>query len=266
MAVNKTWMKPFARAGYGSRGIVYCIIGLFAVLAAVGSQKTQGTKGALQKVLEQPFGTALLWLMVAGLIGYVIWRLIQSLLDTDDHGWDPKGLGVRIGLLASAFTYTTLAIYAGSILIGSGGSSGGGGRNPVTEFIATYVGNRWVSLILAVIFAIVAGAHIYKAVTRKYADHFDTDAAPMNIVHPISITGLIARGMVFVVITILLLYRFWSADTESGEAPGLQDALSFIQGLPFGGILLAFMGVGLLAFGAYSLAEARWRRINVEDA
>ena len=48
--------------------------------------------------------------------------------------------------------------------------------------------------------------------------------------------------------------------------PGVEDALSFVQGLPFGGILLGAMGVGLMAFALYSILEAIWRRINVEDA
>ena len=41
--------------------------------------------------------------------------------------------------------------------------------------------------------------------------------------------------------------------------------MEFLQGLPYGQILLGLLGVGLLSFALYSFAEAVWRRVNVED-
>jgi hypothetical protein len=68
------------------------------------------------------------------------------------------------------------------------------------------------------------------------------------------------------VISVILFYRFTSAGTASGDPPGLKDALQFVQGLPFGQWLLVALGLGLKFFAAYSFAEARWRRINMENA
>ena len=267
MKLPHKWIKPLARAGYSARGGVYFIVGLFAVLAAFDAGEKTDTEGALQKLLSQPFGSVLVWIIIVGLVGYVIWRLIQSLFDTDDHGWTPKGLAVRAGLLTSAGTYLVLTGFALSLLgMFSGGGEGGGGRGPFAEYVSGLIGARWVSLGLGLIFAGMTIAHWFKAVTRRYADHFDTDEAPMALVHPVSILGLIARGFVFATISVMLFLRFWSVDTETGEKPGLKDALAFVQSLPFGGWLLAVLGVGLMIFVLYSMAEGRWRRINVEDA
>lgn len=268
MNLPKNWIKPLARAGYSARGTVYVIVGLFALLAAVGAAESKDTKGALEKLLEQPFGTVIVWLLIVGLAGYVVWRLIQSVFDTDDHGVGPRGLAVRGGLLASAVTYATLAVFALSLLgVFSGGDDGGSGG--IAGWLTGFFATRWVALALACTFAGVAGAHFWKAWTRKYEDHIEADSEMMSVIHPISIAGLVARGIIFLVIAVLFAYRFLGRrqdDAEGGETPGLKDALGFIQDLPAGGWLLAAIGLGLIAFSAYSFIEARWRRINIEDA
>jgi len=262
----RRWIKPLAKAGYSARGLVYAIVGLFAVLAAFGAGEKKDSQGALQTILHQPFGTVLVWLMVVGLAGYVLWRLIQSLLDTDDYGLDVKGVAVRAGLMVSAFTYGALAVYALSLLGVTSGGSGGGGQGPVAETLAGIVGARWVALGLSIIFAGVAIAHWWKAATQKYERHFDASDKEMVFINPVSMVGLAARGFVLAVISVLLFYRFTSAGTANGDIPGLKDALQFVQHLPFGQWLLVALGLGLIFFAAYSFAEARWRRINMENA
>ncbi|TCD15305.1 DUF1206 domain-containing protein [Oricola cellulosilytica] len=269
MDTAKPWIKPLARMGYAARGLVYFIIGLFAILAAAGAAQEKDSRGALQTLLEQPFGTVLVAVLILGLVGYVVWRLIQGIMDTDDHGTGAKGMAVRGGLLVSAFTYATLALLALDMLgviPGSGGGSGSsGGSGSLSDFVAGFVGESIVSLGLAIIFLGVAGAHFWKAFKQKYAEHFEANEDAMKVIHPVSITGLAARGFVFAIIAVLFFYRFLNAG-DSGDTPGLKDALEFVQGMPAGQYLLAATGIGLLAFSAYSFAESRWRRINVEDA
>ena len=272
MVEHKSWIEPLARGGYGARGVVYIIIGVFAVLAAFTASEEKGTRGALQALLDEPFGEALIYLIIVGLIGYIVWRFVQSLLDTDDHGFSAKGLAVRGGLLASGVTYTLLAIYAASLVglfSGVGGGEGGGQRGPVASFLSGIVGSQWVALVLALVFAGVAIAHFWKAGKRKYEEHFRASQRVMRFVHPVAIIGLVARGLVFTVIALLLFWRFNQerAATDDGqETPGLTEALDFVQSLPAGQWLLGALGVGLILFALYSIAEAIWRRINVEHA
>ncbi len=261
MTPSKRWVVPLARAGYSARGLIYAIIGLFAVLAALGSGSKTDAEGALQKVMDQPFGSLLVWLLIVGLAGYVVWRLVQSLLDTDDHGWGPKGLAVRIGLLASALSYSALALYSLSLL--GVFSGGGGGEGDLAGALEGIVAKRWISLGLALVFAGVALAHWWKALRRKYEDHLDADDRTMAFLHPICIVGLVSRGLVFAVISAILFVRFFTAGDDAEDHPGLKDALNAVQDLPLGSLLLAALGLGLIAFSAYSFAEARWRRINV---
>ncbi|GAB5468482.1 MAG: DUF1206 domain-containing protein [Rhodospirillales bacterium] len=255
-----------ARFGYAARGIIYTIVGLFAVLAGLGSSQETDAEGALRMVLEQPLGWAMMCLLIVGLVGYVIWRSVQSLLDTDDHGYGVKGLAVRGGLLASAVTYSVLAVFSLSLLGLFAGGGGGGGDVGLAKVLAGFVGRRWVTLGLALVFGGVALAHWWKAVRRKYADHFEASDRTMALIHPISIVGLLARGLVFAGIAAILVERFVTYDADGTSRPGLAEVLDRVQELPMGSSLLIALGVGLMTFAAYSFCQARWRQINVEDA
>lgn len=260
----KTWFKPMARAGYAARGLIYTVIGFFAALAATGAGQTLGSRDALATLLDSGAGSLLAYALIAGLIFYALWRLIQAGFDTDRHGTDAKGLAIRGGLLVSGLTYLTLAAYAWSLARGGAGGQGGGG---FAESLAGFVGSRWASAILALALAGAGIAHILKALREKYARYIEASPGAMRTIHPIAKTGLTARGVVFLVVAFLFALRAWAAGGGgSGETPGLREALQFIQGLPAGGWLLAATGVGLLAFALYSFTEALYRRINVEDA
>ena len=138
-----------AGAGYAARGLVYLIVGFFAVLAAFGAREETDAEGAPLEVLQQPFGTVLLGLMFVGLVGYVFWRAVQAVYDTDGHGRDARGLTVRAGLLASAFAYAALALYALSLIgVFTGGGNGG---NSIAGTLEGIVGDRWVAFGLALV-------------------------------------------------------------------------------------------------------------------
>ena len=77
---------------------------------------------------------------------------------------------------------------------------------------------------------------------------------------PICRFGLIARGVVFLIIGGFLIVAAWRF--SSGDVVGLQGALQTLQQQPYGWILLAVVALGLCAFGIYSLIEARYRRID----
>ncbi len=253
----------FARAGYAARGLVYTLIGAFTVYAAWrGGGDSPGSKEAVKTILEAPAGDVLALGLLAGLAGYAAWRFVQAVFDTDDHGFDPRGLAVRAGLLASCASYGLLVAWTFSRWRGSGGSGGGG----LAETLAGFIGHRVTAVVLALVFAGVAFAHLRKAWVKGYEKHFDADQAAMKWIHPVSRVGLVARGMVFVILALLLGWRAWTARGAGGETPGLEQALTALRGLPAGTWLLGAMGAGLLCFAGYSFVEARYRRINVEDA
>jgi hypothetical protein len=71
--------------------------------------------------------------------------------------------------------------------------------------------------------------------------------------------GLAARGVVFLVIGGSIAFAAWQHDPS--EARGTSGALRRLaEG--GGGWLLVTIGVGLIAYGAYALTNARYRIIS----
>lgn len=251
-----------ARCGYAARGVVYLIIGAFALLAANGSGETVGTEGAIVQLLGQPFGETLLWIMVVGLLAYAAWRLTQAISDPEEHGTDPKGLAVRAGLIGGASTYTLLALFTLGLLGSSIGESANGGGDS-GDFLSGMLGWRYSNYLVYLVALVPLGvgiAHFIKGWKAKFEKYFYASDDIMRWVTPISRVGLMARGAAFLVVAGML----FSGGTryEPTDPPGLEDALNALQTLPFGTFWLGLIGVGLIAFALYSFSEAIWRRID----
>lgn len=259
-------MVWLARSGYAARGLVYVIIGIFALQAARGSGDTVGTEGAIKTLLGQPWGRPLLWLLLVGLLSYALWRLIQAIKDPEGHGSDAKGLAIRAGLIGGAIAYTLLALFTLGLLGaspvdsgGSGGSGSGGG-----DFLSGLLGWQYSNYLIYLVALVPLGvgiAHIYKGWKAKFEKYFDASPQVMRWVRPISRFGLIARGIAFLVVAGMLFTG--GARYEPTDPPGLEDALNALLTLPFGTFWLSLVGLGLIAFALYSVAEAIWRRIDM---
>lgn len=253
------WLKVFARLGYAARGVIYLVIGGFALFAAFGYSEKTDARGALQTIVHSGIGNVAAVALILGLVCYSVWRIIQALLDADGHGWEPKGLLVRAGLLVSGAVYATLTVYTFSLYVGMRRPGADLGRDIAAGF-AGVIGSPMAASLLALGFAGVGVAHLVKAFTNRYAPHFQASPSAMTFIHPVATIGLAARGIIFFVIAFLFLYRGLNAG-EGGGHPGLKEALDFIHGLPGGSWLLAAIGAGLIAFSGYSMIEAATRRI-----
>ena len=72
-------LELLGRAGLVARGVIYVLIGVLAIMLAVGEGgKTTNQQGALKTAAQRPFGEALLVILTVGLAGYAIWRLVRA--------------------------------------------------------------------------------------------------------------------------------------------------------------------------------------------
>jgi Na+/proline symporter len=72
--------------------------------------------------------------------------------------------------------------------------------------------------------------------------------------------GHAALGIVFTIIGFFLVIA--AVKHNPGDAKGLDTALIELLNQPFGPWLLGIVALGLLAYGIYSFAEARYRRVG----
>lgn len=77
---TKEWTVRFGRFGLAARGVVFGIIGLFLIIAALqhNPDQAKGLGGALQELAQQPYGQILLGLVAVGLVAYGIFSLAEA--------------------------------------------------------------------------------------------------------------------------------------------------------------------------------------------
>jgi hypothetical protein len=71
---RRMWIVRLGRIGYPARGLVFTLIGLFLLLAAVNNNpsQAQGIDGVLAALMHQSFGPWLLGLVALGLVVFGI--------------------------------------------------------------------------------------------------------------------------------------------------------------------------------------------------
>jgi hypothetical protein len=76
----RTWLPRIGMAGYLARMVVFGLIGIFVIRAAIdyAPSKAVGLDGALQTLSRQTYGTVLLAIVAAGLVLFGIFSITES--------------------------------------------------------------------------------------------------------------------------------------------------------------------------------------------
>ena len=260
-------METLARFGYVAKGFVYGAIGILALLAAFTTGgKTTGTSGALQTIANQPFGQILLILIAIGLVGYVIWRLVQAFNDPEKKGTDAKGIFSRLGYALSGLAYAGVAFNAALLAFGnnSGSSGGSSSKQDWTATVMQQPFGRWLvgiggALIIGIGFYRIYEA--YKTKFRKQLDLSELSAKQEKWLVNISRFGIAARGVVFVMIGFFVIEAAENYNPQNVR--GLDGALLVLAQQPYGKVLLGLMALGLIAYAVYLCLQARYRDIEI---
>lgn len=247
-----------ARAGLTARGVVYILMGVLAVLVARGAQANVDQKGALAQVLAQPYGGWVVGLLAIGFAGYALWRLSEAAFGVTGAG---RKTGPRVQSLARGLIYAFLAYTAVSLLQGSRTAQGTQQQGYAAEVMAQ-PGGRWAVGLAGLTVAVAGLVMVVEGAKLKFMRYFPAGVMSARLrewIRDLGRIGTIARGLVFALTGVLVVSAAWTYD--AAKASGLDGALQTLRDRPYGELLLTLAGVGLLIFGIYGLAEARYRRV-----
>ncbi|WP_340374087.1 DUF1206 domain-containing protein [Streptomyces sp. SS7] len=262
-AARGSVVKGAARAGFTARGVIYLLVGVLALRIAFGRPGGEADRqGALGELARQPFGAVLLWALGVGLAGMALWRLSEAVFGA--AGPEGHTAGKRLLALArcgfySFVAYSVLALAAGA---GSGGGSSDRQSKDVTARLLHVPAGQWL-VGAAGAGIIVAGVWIGgRAVTRAYHEKMRLGAMSRGVRRLVDVTGVgggAARGLVFAGVGAFAVRA--AVDYDPDHAKGLDDTLRSFARTPAGPALLACVAAGLVLFGLFSFAMARWRRV-----
>lgn len=253
-----------ARAGLVARGVIYLLVGALALQIAFGDGKRQADRGgALAELSDKPFGAVLLWALGAGLVGMALWRLSEALFGS--VGRDGRSAKKRLLAVVRCVFYGFVAYSVLSFAAGSGGGGQGASdkqSKDVTAKVLEVPAGQWI-VALAGAGVAVAGVWIgVRALMRSYQEDFKLGAMSPWTRRLVDVTGVgggAARGLVFATAGAFAVRA--AVDYEPDKAKGLDDTLRSFADTPLGPWLLACVAAGLVLFGLFSFALARWRRV-----
>ena len=257
-AQDSTTLRVIARVGYVVLGILHILIGLIAisfVFGGSGGEADQG--GAMEQIQEAPMGVLLLWLIVLGLLALAIWQVAEAFLERDPDL--KKKWGRRLKFVGTAVAY--LAIAGTALVYALGGRSDSSESSQ--SFSAQLLSSPAGVVLLTLVGLLVGGigvAFIVRGVTRAFEKHLDLPAGTVRKgIVTFGLVGYIAKGIAVAVTGILFIIAALTHDPET--AGGLDAALRALAELPFGPIILWIVGAGLIVYGLFCFARARYARM-----
>lgn len=224
-----------------------------AVQVAVGGGGDADQSGALGSLRSAPGGTVLLWVCVAGFTALALWRVVNAVAGVDE-------LKDRVSEASQAAVYAVLAVTV--LSFARGGSSDGEQRTD--DLTASLMGMPFGRVLVLVVGAVIIGVggyHVYKGLSEKLLEDLRTTGRGSvgRGVRWAGMLGYPAKGLALVTVGLLFAFAAWQADPE--EAGGLDAALKALSEQPFGAVLFGVIAVGLVLYGIYSFARARYARM-----
>jgi hypothetical protein len=259
---GQKWLAWLARTGMVAQGTMYLLVGGLAIELALGlGGKTTDQRGALHTLADEWYGLAALLALAVGFAGYAIWRFAVAVLGEKIESEEDVGVGKRLLYAARAVLYASLCYSALALAL----SRGGGTSNKEDKATATvfdWPAGRW--LVGAAGLAIVGYGlwNGYRALSRNFEKDLKVEqmsGGERRLVCAVGRAGFAARGVVFTLIGIFVVKAALEYDPK--EPVGLDGALQRLSEQPYGSALLGTVAAGLIAFGVFSLARARYREV-----
>lgn len=263
--VRHPFTKKLAQLGFYTKGFLFIVIGMLAVLVALGDRSGElaNPQGALQRIAVAPYGKWILIIFIIGAVGHGIWNILRGAADVDNAGKNWQGIIKRCLAVGVGFFYLFLAWTTWTIILSAQIEAGNGAiqKTLTAVLLAFPLGALLVALIGLIV--IGAGVHeCYSGVTGKFQDAFRLrELKGVNRLFFIALGFLsfLARGLIFGLIGYFFIMA--AIDANANEAVGIDGALLTLSQSYFGKTILFVTAAGLVCHGILSLYEARYRRI-----
>ncbi len=248
-----------ARLGLAARASIYLLIGALAVAVAAGRSSSEtDQRGAMQELNGHTAGHLVLWVIAVGLAGYALWRFSEAAVGVTGEG---KKWGPRLKSFVRGCIYAFFSFSAFQIAMGKATGSQAGQQENLTAKVLRHGGGRLAVGIVGAVVVVVGLALVVEGLTCKFEKYLDlASMAPKTrrVVEILGVGGTTARGAVFALAGVFVIQAAW--DYQPRKAAGLDGTLRSLRDTRAGPWLLGVAAVGLVAFGLYGFAEARWRR------
>jgi len=253
-AADNSWLERLTRAGFLGYGVLHLLFAYVIVQIAVGAPAADGDQsGAMHKLAEKPFGTALIVVMVVGLVAMAIWQILEIV--TVRRNLERLASAGRVAF------YLYLSWNGVKVLQGKNKSSADTQQNATEGLLGSSFGRFTVVLAGLVVAAIGVGL-AYAGLTKRFERHLKVSqmtAATRRLIQRLGMAGYTAKGIAYGIAGVLFVVAAVQYDPD--KARGLDAALRALAEQSYGTWLLILAALGFAAYGLFAIAEARYRKV-----
>jgi hypothetical protein len=255
MTVDKKYRKIayiLARYGCVSIGTVYILIGSMAILSLFGRGGDDADEErAMHYLLQYDLGEVLVWVVLAGMVGYIIWRIFEAVTDPYGFGTDLKGVGKRIGIALTSVGYGLIAYSAYDVLAGNGENSEQEQQFMIARVLAWDAG-PWLIGAVGVVTAIAGLLQFRFVVNGNYKNWLNLENMETwkkRFVFALAWAGYFARGIILLVLGYFMVRG--AIKKEPDEVGDTDTAFDFIGGGIIGDSAFFLVAVGTICYGFF---------------
>ncbi|WP_353987800.1 DUF1206 domain-containing protein [Ruicaihuangia caeni] len=244
------------RTGFAVNGLLHLLIGGIAFGIAFGSGGEADQGGALSGLAASPGGVLVLWVVAIGLLALGLFQVLEALLirGTDTTAWTGRA---KEG--GKAIAYLAIGFSAASTAMGSGSDSERQTQGMTSTLLST-PGGVFLVVLLGLGVLAIGVYFIVKGANKKFLRDIAAPAGKAGrSITMLGRIGYFAKGIAIAVVGILFCVAAITSDPS--EATGLDGALKSLAELPLGPAILTVVALGLMAYGVYCFARAKYARL-----
>ena len=250
-------LRVLVRAGFAVNGVVHALIGVLALGLTIGIGGQADHAGAFAQIASSPGGVIAIWLVTIALAALGLWYVLSAfLIRRADSKRRIAHIVIEVGKgLAYLFFAATAFTFA------RGGSSNGEAEAESLSRTLLAAPGGVILLTLIGLLVVAVGVHfVVKGLRRKFVDDIEVPAGTRGrAVIGLGVFGYVAKGVALGFTGVLFVIAALQAKPE--QAVGLDGGLRELSELPLGKLILALIGVGFVAYGAYCMLRARLARL-----
>jgi hypothetical protein len=259
---KRPWAHYLAMWGCFCTGVVYTGIGVVAILSFFRVKQGGADEASLMVYLNKfVLGQIFIWLVLSGMLSYIVWRIYETIKDPYGYGTEAKGTAKRAAIAFSSLADAFIASSAIQALLGKGGAVETGQPTAERDMASRLLQESWgawLLIITGVVTLLTAVIQMVYVISAAYKERLDIDFLSQwkqTTVHVLAWAGHFARGIILGIIGFFLIK---AGVAENGQyVVNTDKAFDFI-GDDVGHFWFLLVAAGTICYGIFMFALGTW--------
>jgi hypothetical protein len=269
IAGRPDWRSTLARCGLVAKGVLYGALGWLALQIAAGESAGDAAtrQGAIELVASQPLGHWLLIVLTIGLLALALWQILLVVTGDPVEGGEARD---RVVFAAKALIYLGTAATALTIVarqwgwksLGSPSTGEEAAQDRTAAMIMSWPGGPWIAGAIGLAVVVYAAYQMrHHGWERRFMRRLDRARMDREVATQVERAGRWGYGARATALGIIGVFFVVAAiQHDPSEAVGLSGALRALSQEPWGQVILWAVAIGLVLYGCFCIAEAKYRR------